>query len=129
MGIDPDRCAFVRVKPHRLQRDVEIEIRRWLRVRVSQGHEELDGLTAARVVDEGFELCPRGRHVHLQAQRLDDQMFFTRDRDWVSGGGEGLDGYGSSRLLEERRSAHPRFSKIEKAGSDADHMPIFVLGY
>ena len=45
------------------------------------------------IIDEGFELRPRRRHVHLHAQRLDDQTFLTRNGDSVSRGGEGLDGH------------------------------------
>jgi len=51
---------------------MEIETRRWLRVRVNQRDEELYVLTATLVVDEGFESRARRRHVHLHAQCLDN---------------------------------------------------------
>ena len=64
--------AFVRVQADLLHRDMEIETRRWLRVRVNQRDEELYVLTATLVVDEGFESRARRRHVHLHAQCLDN---------------------------------------------------------
>ena len=51
-------------------------------------------LTATLVCDEGFEPRPRRRHVHLHAQRLDNQLLGAWNGDrWRSRGSEGLKGH------------------------------------
>jgi hypothetical protein len=73
---------------------MEIETRRWLRVRVNQRDEELYVLTATLVVDEGFESRARRRHVHLHAQCLDNQLLGVWNGDrWRSCSSKGLNGH------------------------------------
>src|SRR5262245_41346348 len=73
---------------------MEVEMRRWLCVRVRQRDEERYVLTATLVIDEGFEPRPRRRHVHLHAQRLDDQLLGAWNGDrWRSRGSKGRNGH------------------------------------